>query len=151
MARGWIGAPIGITVEGANILTRTLIVFGQSALRSHPHARDLLRTAEVGETGRFLPSSAAGADGSIEPLALLEEAFELAIEAEPLLARLRASQKVGDLPAGPPETILSDAVAAGALGAAEAEVVRRAAERRREATRVDDFDPAEPASRLGRA
>lgn len=32
------GAPIGITVEGANILTRTLIVFGQGALRCHPYA-----------------------------------------------------------------------------------------------------------------
>jgi len=29
--------PIGITVEGANILTRTLITFAQGALRSHPH------------------------------------------------------------------------------------------------------------------
>jgi acyl-CoA dehydrogenase len=28
--------PIGITVEGANILTRTLITFAQGALRSHP-------------------------------------------------------------------------------------------------------------------
>jgi acyl-CoA dehydrogenase len=30
--------PIGITVEGANILTRTLIIFGQGALRAHPYA-----------------------------------------------------------------------------------------------------------------
>ena len=29
--------PIGITVEGANILTRKLIVFGQGAIRSHPY------------------------------------------------------------------------------------------------------------------
>ncbi|MDP1626267.1 acyl-CoA dehydrogenase [Parvibaculum sp.] len=29
--------PVGITVEGANILTRNLIVFGQGAIRSHPH------------------------------------------------------------------------------------------------------------------
>ncbi|HXM31215.1 MAG TPA: acyl-CoA dehydrogenase, partial [Xanthobacteraceae bacterium] len=29
--------PIGITVEGANILTRNLIVFGQGAIRSHPY------------------------------------------------------------------------------------------------------------------
>ncbi|WP_372928327.1 acyl-CoA dehydrogenase [Methyloceanibacter sp.] len=29
-------APVGITVEGANILTRTLITFAQGALRSHP-------------------------------------------------------------------------------------------------------------------
>ncbi|MBF0308408.1 MAG: acyl-CoA dehydrogenase [Magnetococcales bacterium] len=28
--------PVGITVEGANILTRTLIVFGQGAIRAHP-------------------------------------------------------------------------------------------------------------------
>lgn len=29
--------PVGITVEGANILTRTLIIFGQGAMRSHPY------------------------------------------------------------------------------------------------------------------
>ncbi|HHJ36189.1 MAG TPA: acyl-CoA dehydrogenase [Gammaproteobacteria bacterium] len=29
--------PVGITVEGANILTRTMIVFGQGAMRSHPY------------------------------------------------------------------------------------------------------------------
>jgi acyl-CoA dehydrogenase len=28
--------PVGITVEGANILTRSLIVFGQGAIRAHP-------------------------------------------------------------------------------------------------------------------
>ncbi len=30
------GVPIGITVEGANIVTRSLIQFGQGAIRSHP-------------------------------------------------------------------------------------------------------------------
>jgi acyl-CoA dehydrogenase len=34
----YIATPIGITVEGANILTRTLIIFGQGALRAHPYA-----------------------------------------------------------------------------------------------------------------
>ncbi|WP_171053955.1 acyl-CoA dehydrogenase [Arenibacterium halophilum] len=29
--------PIGITVEGANIVTRNLIIFGQGAIRAHPH------------------------------------------------------------------------------------------------------------------
>jgi acyl-CoA dehydrogenase len=38
LAQIYIGTPIGITVEGANILTRTLIVFGQGALRAHPYA-----------------------------------------------------------------------------------------------------------------
>jgi acyl-CoA dehydrogenase len=32
--------PIGITVEGANILTRNLIVFGQGAIRAHPYMLD---------------------------------------------------------------------------------------------------------------
>lgn len=30
-------APISITVEGANILTRSMIIFGQGAMRSHPY------------------------------------------------------------------------------------------------------------------
>ena len=29
--------PVGITVEGANILTRNLIMFGQGAIRAHPY------------------------------------------------------------------------------------------------------------------
>jgi len=32
--------PIGITVEGANIVTRNLIIFGQGAIRAHPHLLD---------------------------------------------------------------------------------------------------------------
>lgn len=39
-------APVGITVEGANILTRTLIIFGQGALRSHPHLYDEIKAAQ---------------------------------------------------------------------------------------------------------
>ncbi len=38
IANGYIGMPISITVEGANILTRTLIIFGQGAIRAHPFA-----------------------------------------------------------------------------------------------------------------
>lgn len=38
IAEIYTATPIGITVEGANIMTRTLIVFGQGALRSHPYA-----------------------------------------------------------------------------------------------------------------
>ncbi len=38
MAHGYIGTPICITVEGANILTRTLMIFGQGAIRCHPYA-----------------------------------------------------------------------------------------------------------------
>ncbi len=38
LAEIYIATPIGITVEGANIMTRTLIIFGQGALRAHPFA-----------------------------------------------------------------------------------------------------------------
>ncbi|MCY4232883.1 MAG: acyl-CoA dehydrogenase [Bacteroidetes bacterium] len=38
IAHHFISNPIGITVEGANILTRTLMIFGQGALRCHPWA-----------------------------------------------------------------------------------------------------------------
>ncbi|HSS64515.1 MAG TPA: acyl-CoA dehydrogenase [Gammaproteobacteria bacterium] len=37
LARGYQGVPIAITVEGANILTRSLIIFGQGAVRCHPY------------------------------------------------------------------------------------------------------------------
>ena len=36
LARAYQAAPIGITVEGANVLTRNLIIFGQGAIRCHP-------------------------------------------------------------------------------------------------------------------
>jgi len=36
LARNYESVPIAITVEGANILTRSLIIFGQGAIRCHP-------------------------------------------------------------------------------------------------------------------
>jgi acyl-CoA dehydrogenase len=36
LARGYQMVPVAITVEGANILTRSLIIFGQGAVRCHP-------------------------------------------------------------------------------------------------------------------
>ncbi len=38
IAHGYYGMPINITVEGANILTRTLMIFGQGAIRCHPYS-----------------------------------------------------------------------------------------------------------------
>ncbi len=37
LARAYQQIPIGITVEGANILTRSMIIFGQGAIRGHPY------------------------------------------------------------------------------------------------------------------
>jgi acyl-CoA dehydrogenase len=37
LAHGYMGTPIAITVEGANIMTRTLMQFGQGVIRCHPY------------------------------------------------------------------------------------------------------------------
>jgi len=37
IGRGYQTLPVGITVEGANILTRSMIIFGQGAIRCHPY------------------------------------------------------------------------------------------------------------------
>jgi acyl-CoA dehydrogenase len=37
LASSYIQSPIGITVEGSNTLTRSLIIFGQGLMRSHPY------------------------------------------------------------------------------------------------------------------
>ena len=50
LARAYQQLPIGITVEGANILTRCLIIFGQGAIRSHPYV--LKEMHAVAETDR---------------------------------------------------------------------------------------------------
>jgi acyl-CoA dehydrogenase len=53
MAHPYIAAPIGITVEGANIMTRTLIIFGQGALRAHPFAYQEVSAVEAGDLAGF--------------------------------------------------------------------------------------------------
>ncbi|MDF1726493.1 MAG: acyl-CoA dehydrogenase [Sulfitobacter sp.] len=39
--------PIGITVEGANIVTRSLIIFGQGSIRAHPHMLDEMKALNL--------------------------------------------------------------------------------------------------------
>lgn len=53
IAEIYIATPIGITVEGANILTRTLMVFGQGALRAHPYAFKEVESVEKGDVKGF--------------------------------------------------------------------------------------------------
>jgi acyl-CoA dehydrogenase len=40
-------APIAITVEGANLLTRSLIILGQGAIRCHPHVLDEMAAVQA--------------------------------------------------------------------------------------------------------
>lgn len=65
LGMGYKSAPVAVTVEGANILTRTLMIFGQGATRCHPHALgvvqgvekndvDLFRSKLLGWMGHFL-------------------------------------------------------------------------------------------------
>ncbi len=44
------GVPIAITVEGANIMTRNLMIFGQGATRSHPYILQEMRLAHADAT-----------------------------------------------------------------------------------------------------
>lgn len=53
IAHGYISAPISVTVEGANILTRTLIIFGQGALRAHPFAFKEVEAIETNNLDQF--------------------------------------------------------------------------------------------------
>jgi acyl-CoA dehydrogenase len=46
--------PIGITVEGANIVTRSLIQFGQGAIRSHPFLLSEINALEEPDPARAL-------------------------------------------------------------------------------------------------
>jgi acyl-CoA dehydrogenase len=45
LARGYQGAPIAVTVEGANILTRSMIIYGQGAIRCHPYVLEEMNAA----------------------------------------------------------------------------------------------------------
>ncbi len=53
LARGYQGVPISITVEGANILTRSLIIFGQGAIRCHPYLLQEMDSAQNNQLAAF--------------------------------------------------------------------------------------------------
>ncbi|MDZ7644441.1 MAG: acyl-CoA dehydrogenase [Woeseiaceae bacterium] len=54
LGRGFMATPIAITVEGANILTRSLIIFGQGAIRCHPFVLRELEAAQDEDEQRGL-------------------------------------------------------------------------------------------------
>lgn len=45
--------PIAITVEGANILTRSMIIYGQGAIRCHPYVREEMQAIAAGDLTSF--------------------------------------------------------------------------------------------------
>ncbi len=52
-ADAYASAPVGITVEGSNTMTRGLIVFGQGAVRCHPHILPLMSALESDDQTSF--------------------------------------------------------------------------------------------------
>lgn len=54
LARAYQGAPVAITVEGANILTRSMIIYGQGAIRCHPYVLAELSAANNQDQQRAL-------------------------------------------------------------------------------------------------
>ena len=57
--------PIAITVEGANVLTRSLLIFGQGAIRSHPYVLKEIQAAQDSDAQRALCSFDAALLGHI--------------------------------------------------------------------------------------
>ncbi|MDX1518717.1 MAG: acyl-CoA dehydrogenase [Gammaproteobacteria bacterium] len=53
LMRTYQAQPISITVEGANILTRNMIIFGQGAMRCHPCLREEVQAAHDDDMERF--------------------------------------------------------------------------------------------------
>lgn len=53
LGRAYCGVPVGITVEGANIMTRTLLVFGQGATRCHPYALKIVHAVDDDDAVAF--------------------------------------------------------------------------------------------------
>ncbi|TCP12094.1 acyl-CoA dehydrogenase [Crenobacter luteus] len=53
LARAYQAIPIAITVEGANILTRSMIIYGQGAIRCHPFVLREMKAAMAGDGREF--------------------------------------------------------------------------------------------------
>ena len=53
LAQSYQAVPIGITVEGANILTRSMIIFGQGAIRCHPFVQTEIEAAGADDAAAF--------------------------------------------------------------------------------------------------
>ncbi len=49
LARGWQSMPVWITVEGANIPTRNMMIFGQGAIRCHPYVLQEMEAARIAD------------------------------------------------------------------------------------------------------
>src|SRR5690606_14211253 len=90
MASAYHALPVAITVEGANILTRSLMIFGQGALRCHPYLFDEMQSLQNEDEG-------AGVD-EFEPL-FLQHLGHVASNFSHLLAYAFTASRLGPVPA----------------------------------------------------
>jgi acyl-CoA dehydrogenase len=65
LGRGYQIVPVAITVEGANLLTRSLIIFGQGAIRCHPYVLKEMNAAREKDKRRALRDFDAALFGHI--------------------------------------------------------------------------------------
>jgi acyl-CoA dehydrogenase len=83
--------------------------------------------------GMYLPKSES------DPVGCLEAAFEAALQAEAVEAKLRAAAKAGEIEAATPEDLARAGTAARIISVEEEARLRRFAKLRDEVVRVDDF------------
>jgi len=83
--------------------------------------------------GMYLPKSEA------DPIGCLESAFEAAMQAEAIEAKLRAAGKAGDIEGATPDDLVRAGVAARVISVEEEAKLKRFAKLRDEVIRVDDF------------
>ncbi len=76
LAHSYQAIPIAITVEGANILTRSLIIFGQGAIRAHPWLLKEMEAAQTPAGGPARPSTTPCFHTSATSSATLVRAFD---------------------------------------------------------------------------
>lgn len=60
VGNSYMSIPIAITVEGANILTRSMITFGQGLNRAHPHLIDIVNSIEKGDDIKGFSTAVTG-------------------------------------------------------------------------------------------
>jgi len=92
----YMQVPVAITVEGANILTRSLIVFGQGAIRCHPYVLKEMEATREADTAKASAAFDAALFGHIR--------FALANMARTFVTGLTGSHFVGVPDGVAPET-----------------------------------------------
>ncbi len=90
LASGWRSVPIAITVEGANIMTRCLMIFGQGAIRAHPFILEEMEAAQDSDRPRGLKA--------FDRVFFRHIGFVLANAARTVLAAASGGRSVGSVP-----------------------------------------------------